>query len=533
MHHHSATPAQRCTSCPQHCRSRHRRRRAGRARRALLTQRHFCPLSRRQEYKRVIFREETFISKRPPLPPNSHVDFITERATIPHEWPLSLPASRFILETKPAWQADAPPATWHCGGDCSCGDFHHSEAQYLVGDVKASTTIGRITNHIAAWLRRLPELRRLHHVLGQPGCTVRMLLLDDGPGLHGSGGPTMRVLAPTSTAKEVGLFNNRDRIFITVDELSPFSPPLPTLHTCFEVQGASSPPSPPSSPPAWPPWLPSSPCEAPHRAAPPPSLYEACSNRLSRLWKSLPSARQCCVAMAALSGVSAVQPALPPHSRPPPSPPCSPAADGTGAAAAPQAAAPTCGNLQQQRFLAAHAAYVHKRNANRPKREEHIALLNNLLAERRRGLNPQSDGDGTEPPERSANLNLPHAQDRYAAARAYEKLEKHVQDITRRPIRCCFNCAMMMYPKLNDTYKLPASSYVTGKESCRGYRVARPFIVDFASRHGLAEDDVFRCSPSPDGGYEVLRLAIPRTLTLTLALVGLLTLILTLVGLVY
>jgi len=179
------------------------------------------------EYKRVVLREETFFSKRPPLPPNPHVDFITQRATIPHEWPLRLPASRFILESKPGWQADAPPATWHCGSDCSCGDFHHSKASYLASDVTASTTIGTITAHIAAWLRRLPELRRLRHVLNQPGCTVRMLLLDDGSALHGPGRPSMRVLAPTSTAKEVGLFNNRDRIFITVDELSPFNPPLP------------------------------------------------------------------------------------------------------------------------------------------------------------------------------------------------------------------------------------------------------------------------------------------------------------------
>ena len=184
---------------------------------------HFC----RQEYKRIVLMGETFISKRPPLPPNPHVDFITQRATIPHEWPLRLPASRFILESKPGWQADAPPATWHCGSDCSCGDFHHSEASYLASDVTASTTIGTITAHIAAWLRRLPELRRLRHVLNQPGCTVRMLLLDDGSALHGPARPSMRVLAPTSTAKEVGLFNNRDRIFITVDELSPFNPPLP------------------------------------------------------------------------------------------------------------------------------------------------------------------------------------------------------------------------------------------------------------------------------------------------------------------
>ena len=46
---------------------------------------HFC----RQEYKRIVLMGETFISKRPPLPPNPHVDFITQRATIPHEWPLS------------------------------------------------------------------------------------------------------------------------------------------------------------------------------------------------------------------------------------------------------------------------------------------------------------------------------------------------------------------------------------------------------------------------------------------------------------
>ena len=76
-------------------------------------------------------------------------------------------------------------------------------------------------------------------------------------------------------------------------------------------------------------------------------------------------------------------------------------------------------------------------------------------------------------------------------------------DITKRPIQCCFNCALMMYARPNDTYTLPASSYVTGKESCRGYRVARPFIEDFARRHGLDEDDVFRCTPSADGGYEV------------------------------
>ena len=476
----------------------------------------------RQEYKRVIFNEETFVSKRPPLPPDPHVDFITRRATIPQEWPLRLPASHFILETKPGWQADAPPATWHCGSDCSCGDFHHSTASYLVKDVTASTTIGTLTDHIAAWLRRVPELRRLRHVLGQPGCTVRMLLLDDGSALHGPGRPTMRVLAPSSTAKEVRLFNNRDRIFITVDELSPFNPPLPSLHTCFEVQDASCPPSPPSSPP-WPPWLPSSTCEeAPPRAAPPPSLYETCSNRLSELWQSLPSARKCCAAMARLSGVPPVQPALP-YSRPPPSPPCSPASDGTGAAAPP--AAPPCGNLQQQRFLAAHAAYVQRRNANRPARMEHTALLNNLLAERSRGLNSYSgtssarirpngvrarvqpsppDGTPPEPPERSAKLNLPHSQpgDGGEAVRAYAKLEKHVGDITKRPIQCCFNCALMMYARPNDTYTLPASSYVTGKESCRGYRVARPFIVDFARRHGLDEDDVFRCTPCADGRYE-------------------------------
>lgn len=477
-----------------------------------LQQTRLCPFCR-QEYKRVIFKGETFVSKRPPLPPNPHVDFITRRATIPHEWPFRLPASHFILETKPAWQADAPAATWHCGSDCSCGDFHDSKASYHIGDVTASTTIGTLTDHIARWLGKIPELQQLRHVLGQPGTTVRMLLLDDGSALHGLAQPTMHVLDPSSTAKEVRLFNNRDRIFITVDELSPFNPPLPSLHTCFEVQGASCPPSPPSSPLCRPPWLPSSTCEeglggglasrpraeqARHHAAPQPSLYQTCSNRLSEFWQSLPSARQCCDAMAKLSaGVPSMQPALP-YSRPPPSPPCSPAADGTGAAALP--AAPPYGNLQQQRFLAAHAAYVQRRNANRPERMEHTALLNNLLAERHRGLNSCEGG-----PERSDKLNLPHAQpgDQGKAVRAYAKLEKHVGDITKRPIQCCFNCALMMYARPNDTYTLPASSYVTGKESCRGYRVARPFIVDFARRHGLDEDDVFRCTPCADGGYEV------------------------------
>ena len=395
--------------------------------------RHPHPPTRRQVYKQTIFREETFISKRPPLPPDSHVDFISRRVTIPHEWPLSLPADRFILESKPAWQADAPLASWHCGGNCSCSNFQDSKAHYLVGDVTASTTIGTLTTHIAVWLRKRPELRSLGHVLNQSGCTVRMLLLEDGPAPDNSSVPAMpvmRVLAPTSTAKEVGLFNNRDRIFITVDELSPFSPPLSSLHSCFESQGDPCPPSPPSSPPSsppwppssppWPPWLPSMACEAPLPAVPPdspqltslllpepsPSLYQTCSKQLSGLWKSLPSAKECCVAIATLS----FQP-VSPRSCPPPSPPCSPAAEGTGAAGpAPPLAAPCCGALQQQRFLAAHAAYVQRRNANRPKREEHITLLNNLLAERQRGLTSHSDGGPSDPPERSANLNLPDAR---------------------------------------------------------------------------------------------------------------------------
>ena len=125
-----------------------------------------------------------------------------------------------------------------------------------------------------------------------------------------------------------------------------------------------------------------------------------------------------------------------------------------------------------------------------PRAPEHLALLNQLASEKAGRHHKQT--------------NLPrHIKD-------WRKLQRHAQHIAAPPVRCCFQCGMLNYPKDGDELVV---QNISSKRDCRAYRVFRYYIwkliSDRSGRHSdnttreNAKNEVFLCEPQPAGGCRV------------------------------
>ena len=125
-----------------------------------------------------------------------------------------------------------------------------------------------------------------------------------------------------------------------------------------------------------------------------------------------------------------------------------------------------------------------------PRAPEHLALLNQLASEKASKHHRQT--------------HLP----RYS--KDWRKLQVHAQHIAAPPVRCCFQCGMLNYPKDGDEILV---QNISTKHDCRAYRVFRYYIQKLISDRGgrhpdettreNAKNEVFLCEPEPNGGCRV------------------------------